>query len=145
MQTILKNATEATIDAIKNVVKITNESKNKKLEARLNDLERQYAILWMTFGFEKIYHQINGSQIAFLFWLFKNNITADYFDIADFCKKQFIKRRIVEDIPLKPWVHFLQSRQIILYENGLYKLTDKGLAFLKYLLDNEYDLKENQL
>ncbi len=117
----------------------------KAQNASLEDMQRQYAILLMTFNFERIYRKILGSHISFLLWLYKKNIAVDYFDIADFCKQQFIKRRIPEDVALKPWILFLQGHQLVKFECGIYSITDKGVAFLQYLQDNEYDLKGNQL
>lgn len=118
------------------------------------DKERQYELLLdiatsnsIFFEFEKIYSVIFGSQITLLKELSSGQVlyiedAREFYDI----EKQ--KRGIDSAPAFYKWINFLTKNSLIIEiseKRPFFVLKDKGAAFLQYLQDNEYDLKENQL
>ncbi len=116
----------------------------KNPEEKIKRLQKKAAINYMIFDFERIYRLIFGTQIAFLNKLSISS-PLEHDTGIDFIRKQFKLRKLptTSNFPNK-WMDFLVKGGLI-NPVGAYSITDKGLAFLQYLQDNEYDLKENQL
>ncbi len=117
--------------------------KELKYDQIIDNLVRDAARNWMAFEFEKIYRIILGSQIRFLYYLIEHN-NISYLSTQEFLKKELKHLNLNNAISTKDWLLF-PHRQGLIKQDVPFTITKKGLAFLQYLQDNEYNLKENQL
>lgn len=117
--------------------------KKLKYEQIIDSLVRDVARNWLAFEFEKMYRIILGSQIRFLYYLVENK-NISYLSAQEFLTKELKTLNLRDAISTQDWLLF-PHRQGLVKLDAPFSITKKGLAFLQYLQDNEYDLKENQL
>lgn len=116
----------------------------KDPEEKIKRLQKKAAVNYMIFEFERIYRLIYGTQLLFLSKLALSS-PLSHTDGDVFIREQFKQRKLPTTCNNPyAWLDFLVKRNLV-NPIGAYSITDKGLAFLQYLQDNEYDLKENQL
>ncbi len=142
----LDTLSEEYFSFMKNTLRdIVNKEKSAKEQYELLlDIATSNSVF---FEFEKIYSIIFGSQITLLKELANEQIlyiedAKEFYDIEK-------RKRVIDNAPMfYKWINFLIENNLIIEfseKRPFYVLKDKGAAFLLYLQDNEYDLKENQL
>lgn len=103
--------------------------------------------------FEGCYRIIFGSQIELLLELYKTNEYMPKYDVKKLFDEQMTKRKIDFDVDFDKWLGFLTTQGLIkeekvntnlaslLSSGGLYRITDKGVAFLTFIVNRNYDTK----
>ncbi len=103
--------------------------------------------------FEIYYRIIFGSQIELLVKLYQDNKYISKAEIEIFFKEQMKKRKIDFDVQFDKWLEFLILQNLIRLKRevpslasylagDMYGISDKGIAFLTYIANRQYDKKD---
>lgn len=130
-------------DALKNI------PENEQMEALIGD----DATFRIFNEFEGCYRIIFGSQIELLLELYKTNEYMPKYNVKKLFDEQMAKRKIDFDVDFDKWLAFLTTQGLIQAEtnksdlasllavNEMYRITDKGVAFLTFIMNRNYDTK----
>ena len=130
-------------DALKNI------PEKDQLEALIGD----DATFRIFNEFEGCYRIIFGSQIELLLELYKKNEYMPKYDVKKLFDEQMVKRKIDFDVDFDKWLGFLTAQGLVqaetvksdlaslLLANETYRITDKGIAFLTFMMNRNYDPK----
>jgi hypothetical protein len=117
------------------VRKQLSESPYEEIEVLIRD----DASFRITTEFEWLYRITFGSQIEFLRQLERKkeilNKDANKFFTAEMTKRN------VDTLSYDEWIGFLSAQTLVKIEKKTYKLSDKGLAFLTFIVSKNYDYK----
>lgn len=103
--------------------------------------------------FEGCYRIIFGSQIELLLELYKTNEYMPKYNVKKLFDEQMTKRKIDFDVDFDKWLVFLTNQGLVqgknikadlaslLVANETYRITDKGVAFLTFIVNRNYDNK----
>lgn len=132
---------------------LTSQLEKLSPETRLDVLLSDDATFRIFTDFEIYYRLIFGSQIELLIKLYKDNKYISKSEIEIFFKEQMKKRKIDFDVQFDKWLEFLLMQNLIktkdseqllssLLGGTMYSITDKGVAFLTYIANRQYDKKD---
>jgi predicted transcriptional regulator len=143
---------ERYLEAVKKFVK--TELDKVPAEKQLEILIADDATFRIFTDFEIYYRIIFGSQISLLVSLYEANKFFSKHELEMFFMNQMQKRKIIigVDIEFDKWLGFLvdqgliakkeETRLAAMLSSADYHITDKGVAFLTYISNRNYDKKD---
>ena len=128
----LKNSKEyITVVKELNVVKETDKELKERLERIEVELE-----------FERIYNLIFGSQIFLLKLLVNNSMGA--YDIINYYQSVILKFVVLHTWDFNLYLRILVNNNLITIDQNIYKITPKGILFIKYIeVIRQYNLNKD--
>lgn len=147
----VQNINDRYLESVKRTVREALEKIPEK--DRIEALVKDDAIFRIFSDFEVLYRIIFGSQIDLLMELYKNNTYMLKYDVRKLFEEQIKKRKIDFDVDFDKWLSFLITFGLVqeetdksdmaslLLAGSTYRITDKGIAFLTFIANRDYDHK----